>query len=334
MEVAFFTIVCLGAPFSLPNQSLAGFFTGRGETRLVMFVQIIGILTNAILDYLLIFGPGPFPRMGIVGAGIATVTAQAVVTLLLLWCFLSAENRSGFGTWAKRAFDRGITWQLIRFGVPNGSRFTVEMIAWTVFIFFVGRLGTLQLTATNIAWRINGIAFFPIIGLSQAVGILVGNAQGEGRSDISVDVTRKGLLLGEAWMVSAALFFVLFPHQLYGLFHDPAVSSPQYFAELAGLGAILLRFVALYSLLDGFNIIILGTLQSAGDTAWTLLTSAVLHVIFIAALVAADVLAPGVMLEWAIATAFVMLQAAVWVGRFLSGKWRGIKVVESGVVAD
>jgi MATE family multidrug resistance protein len=246
---------------------------------------------------------------------------------VLFALFLAPANRRRYGTWAARGLDSGLVRTLVHYGFPNGSRYVVEVIAWTAFVFFVGRLGNVALASTNIAWRINGLAFFPVIGLSQAVGILVGNAQGERRPELSALVTRRGLAISQAWMVTVAAGFVLLPRTLYGMFAGEAPSAE--FTAIAALGVPLLRFVALYSLLDGFNIVLLSTLQSAGDTRWTFVVSLALHAVFLAVLVAVDRYAAGIMLEWVIATAFVILQAFVWLWRFLSGRWRGIVVVES-----
>ncbi len=328
LEATYFAIVCLGAPFTILVGTLSGFFTGRGDTRTIFFVQAASAGTNLLLDYLLIFGKAGLPRLGVSGAAVATVAGQALATLVLAALFLSPRMRREFETWKQRRLDRDLLRRLVRFGFPNGVRFAVEMLAWTAFLFFIGRIGTVELTATNIAWRINGFAFFPIIGLSQAVGIMVGNAQGRRDPALSVRITYKGLLMSEVWMLSAALLFVLFPRELYGLFYNPAAMSQAFFADLVRFGAFLLRFVALYCLLDAFNIMILGSLQSAGDTRWTLVVSLTAHVLFFVALLVADTRKMGLYVEWGIATVFVMGQALVWLARFWSGRWKTIEVVE------
>ncbi len=81
--------------------------------------------------------------------------------------------------------------------MPNGLRFFFEMLAWTMFLFIIGRVGERELAATNIAWRINMIAFFPMIGVSIAVGTIVGHAQGMGRPDDSARCMRRGLVLAQ-----------------------------------------------------------------------------------------------------------------------------------------
>ncbi|MBD3244059.1 MAG: MATE family efflux transporter [Chitinivibrionales bacterium] len=327
LEVVYFRIMCWGAPAVVVQNAISGFFAGRRETATILVVQLGAFAVNGLLDYMLIFGKLGAPALGIAGAAWATVCAQACATLVFGLLFLLPKYQARYGTWSDRGLHMPMVYRLVRFGFPNGSRYLVEMIAWTAFVFYLGRLGTVELAASNIAWRINGIAFFPIIGLSQAVGILVGSAQGDHRPDLSVLVTRRGLVVGELWMILVATVFVVAPRTLYGFFFSPDAIAAADFGRIQDLGVILLRLVALYSLLDGFNIILLGALQSAGDTRWTFTVSAAMHLAFVGALAWADVTNAGLYPEWIITTVFVMLQAMVWLWRFLSGRWHHIEVV-------
>ena len=329
LEICYFQIVCAGGPIILIAAALSGFFSGRGATGALLAIQIVGIVVKVVLDYVLIFGKFGFPSLGVKGAAFATLIAEGVVAVVALWGFLLPRHRRQFATLSGRAFDWAMTKSLVRFGFPNGVRFTIETLAWTVFLFFVGRVGTLELASTNIAWRINGIAFFPIIGLSQAVAILVGKAQGGRRPDLSTRVTWRGMALMQGWMVAASILFVVCPRALYAVFHTPGAAATESFEAITAIGVVLLRYVALYCLVDGFNIVLVGSLQAAGDTRWTLWAALVLHVIFVGALWLADWMRWGLYPEWVIATAFVMLQALVWLWRFLQGNWRDIRVIDT-----
>jgi MATE family multidrug resistance protein len=330
MEADYFAITCAGAIFIITASAIAGFFIGRGETKIVMIVHILGFAINAFLDYLLIFGKAGLPRLGIAGAAWATVAASMIVALLFLLLFLNGKNRDGWGMWQSRDFEPDLFFRLFRYGFPSGMRFSVEMMAWTLFVFFVGRIGSLELTATNIAWRINGIAFFPVIGFAQAIAILVGNSQGAMQPHISWNVTWKGIFVSQVWMVVMATLFLAFPHELFALFK--AGNSGGEGLDIATTGVVLLRFVALYCLLDAFNYIFMGSLVAAGDTRWTMVMSVVLHVLFVAALLGADRWGRTLMIEWTIATVFVMVQALVWMGRFFQGKWKTMQVIEPAVI--
>jgi MATE family multidrug resistance protein len=332
MEATFFRISCIGALFVVFTSAVSGFFLGKGDTRTVMIVQLGSLGLNALFDYVLIFGKLGLPVLGITGAALATVSASGIGAVAFLSLFLAKRNRKEWGSWKSRAFDVARFRRLIVFGFPSGIRFTVEMAAWTVFVFFVGRIGGIELAATNIAWRINGIAFFPVIGFAQAVSILVGNAQGAKAPEISRKVVWRGLLVSQAWMLVMAVVFVTLPGFLLGIFdtHDPAQAGS--YGALVEKGTVLLRFVAFYCLLDGFNYILVNALVAAGDTRWTLVATLILNAIFIGSLFLVDSWHRTLYMEWVMATAFVMVQALVWFGRFLQGKWKQFEVVEPKVV--
>ena len=94
---------------------------------------------------------------------------------------------------------------------------------------------------------------------------------------------------------------------------------------------MLLRFVAVYCLLDALNYVFISALVAAGDTRWTLYASIALNAAFVAALAAADVFFRTLFAEWLVATVFVMAQALLWLARFLQGKWKGLRVIEPKV---
>jgi multidrug resistance protein, MATE family len=90
----------------------------------------------------------------------------------------------------------------------------------------------------------------------------------------------------------------------------------------------LLRFVALYSFADAWNIIFVGSLQAAGDTRWTLVVSVVLHVGVLVGLFVLDTMHVGIFTIWSFATAFIVAQTVVWTVRFLARRWHDIRVIE------
>jgi MATE family multidrug resistance protein len=95
-----------------------------------------------------------------------------------------------------------------------------------------------------------------------------------------------------------------------------------------------LRFIALYCLVDALNYVFIAALVAAGDTKWTLYASVIINMIFFAGLALADAFFKTLFAEWAIATGFVMIQALLWLGRFLQGKWKGFRVIEPVVVEE
>jgi len=327
-ETVFFNISCNGAFFNIAGAAISGFFSGRGRTTVLMVMQAVSVAVNIVLDYVLIFGNCGFPEMGVTGAALATVIAQACGFVVLVAVFARPENhilKSLRGQWMP---DMQLFKKLMKYGFPSGVRVFIDMLAWTAFPFFIGRIGTLELAASNIAFRINSIVFFPVIGLSIAISILVGQAQGAKRPDLSVATWKKGLVLCEAFTALLALFYILFPYQLYSLFHNSSTMSESEFSAMASCGAVMLRCVAIYCLFDTMNIITLGLLQGAGDTKWTMIASVLFYAIFITILFLIDHYHGSVKAIWTAATIFIVSQSFLWLTRFFSGGWKKIEMVK------
>ncbi|MCA1808936.1 MAG: MATE family efflux transporter, partial [Lentisphaerae bacterium] len=326
LEAQYFRLMCWGSVTALLGSAVSGYFSGKGATRTLMFVQLFAFACNAVLDYLLIFGKLGLPRMGVSGAALATILAQLINALILLVIFLADDGRSG-RPWRDRAFEWPLTRRLIRFGFPNGVRFGFEMLAWTMFLFFIGRLGRIELAASSIVFRVNGLSFFPIVGLGHAVAILVGQSQGRRDPASSIRLTRTGLRMAQIWMFMAALIYLLFPRQILIMFAGGQAPDAE-FDQVVRIGAILLRFVAAYSLVDAYNIIHTSALQAAGDTRWTMMVAVVANGAFLGALMLAEHLGCGLWWNWLLATAFVMTTALIWHTRFRRGRWKEIRVIE------
>jgi len=327
IEVRYFQIMCWTALLPFLSVVLSAFYVGRGDNTTVMVVQLCGLAINGVLSYAFIFGRFGLPSYGAPGAAWATAIAQGFVVIPLAILFLRPVFRRTYRTWSARAFDGPLLKRLIRFGLPDGTRFTVEMVAFTLFVFIVGRLGTAELAATNISWRINGFAFFPLIGLSRAIATVVGHAQGRNEPHVAERATYRGLLISQGWMLFAAALFLLVPRPMLQLFTSEG-ENPEEAARALELGVELLRFVALYCVVDGLNIVFLGALQGAGDTRWTSAVAVSFYAVFVGVQLAMDHYHATLYQLWTVMTFFVMAQALIWLARFRAGHWKKMRVIE------
>lgn len=330
-EAEYFRWLCLGGVFSPLSACLTGFYAARGHNQPILAAQLAGALVNAGLDALLIFGLWGFPEMGVTGAAVATVIGQATVALLLGTGFFARGNRTGFATWSGRGWDRALALRLLRFGLPQGFRCMVEVALWAIFLFLIGKVGAMELASSQLAFRVNQLAFMPIVGFSMALTMLVGQAQGARRPDLARRAVKRGLFMAEAWMVVAATAFVVVPRwillPLMGDLGDGAERiSPEEYRAVLDTAAVLLRFVAVYVLADGFGIIFVSALQGAGDTWWTMKASVAAHVLAIAVF---WLLGENLMAQWTAATAFIVLMALLWGWRLHGGRWETMRVTEA-----
>jgi len=187
----------------------------------------------------------------------------------------------------------------------------------------VGRLGTVDLAASSIAFRINGAAFFPALGLGQAAGILVGHARGAGNDNDVPAIAWQSLAVCEIWMLLMAVLFASASAPLVSIFAGIGPESPQIIAT----GALIMKFVAIYCIFDAANIMIGCVLASAGETHWVARAFFISSSIFIALLWLMDQFAPSLIVEWSLATLFVFSTAVIWSLRFHAGSWRKMAVI-------
>ncbi len=329
LEVEYFAILCLGAGPMIASTVLAGFFSGRGRTWPVMWVNILATGVNLVLDYVLVFGMWGFPEMGIRGAGIATVLAGIFSLLAYIPLVCRPLHDSKYHTLRGWRFEKALFLRLLRFGFPSGVQFFLDMSGFTVFILLIGHLGTVSLAATNIAFNISTLSFMPMIGSSIAISVLVGQYLGKDQPEMAARSVYSGFHLTFGYMFVIALAYLFIPE----LFVLPfaAGADPAGFAEIYRLTVLLLRFVAVYSVFDTMNLVFASAIKGAGDTRYVMFaivtTSAL--VLVIPTYLGVMVMGWGVMVSWINVSAYVIVLSVIFLLRFLGGKWKTMRVIET-----
>jgi len=319
-ECVYFWICMAGSFFPVFGGGLAGWLSGIGRPVIVTAVTFASLVVNALLAWGLVLGEWGLPRMGIAGAAVATVAAQVVAAILYAILF---AKLGGFADTVARRFNWLNFSHFLSLAAPMGLRISGELAAWTFFLMVVGRLGTVELAASSIAFRINGIAFFPALGLGQAAGILVGHARGSGSDDEIAAITWQSLAVCEVWMLAMATLFITASAPLMSIFAGNGTES----VRIVETGSLLMKFVAFYCMFDAANIMIGCVLASAGDTHWIARTFFICTSVFLLLLWLVDRIVPGLVLEWSLATLFVFVTAVLWSIRFHVGAWRKIQVL-------
>jgi MATE family multidrug resistance protein len=329
LEVTYFRILCAGGGFALISVCLSTFYSGRGLTWPVAVINAIGALVNIPLDYALINGKWGLPEMGIAGAGIATVAGAFVTMVLFAIVVFSKRNAIDFGLRANWRFERELFTRFLRFGLPGGVQFFLDMFGVTFFIFMVGRLGKAELAATNIVISIELLAFLPLIGLSIATSVLVGQSIGAGKPDEGERAASSANHIGLFLMGLATLAFLFLPEQLLGLFRTRDVSVAE-FSEVVGYGMILLRIVSLYLLVDVPVLIWIGGLKGAGDirfVMWMIAASS-FSMLVVPSYVLINYFDSGLYGPWGFFTGYVFMLFIIAGMRFKGGKWKAMSVIE------
>lgn len=326
LEATYFRYLCFSALPVLINAAACGFFAGQGHSRTVLFVNGAGLIANVILCLGLVEGRWGWPVMGIAGAGIATIAGSTFSAFLSMTLLLRPKNRA-FGLWTYR-FDRDLFFRLLRFGLPNGLLVGLDTLAFSVFLSFVGLFGAIELAGTTIAFTLNLLVYLPIMGIGQAVGILVGQHLGEDRPDAAARATRAGLILALGLTAALGLPYLLLPETLADWFRSD--NNPEQWARIAALVPPLLRFVVVYCLFDALNLIYSHALRGAGDTRFvTAVSMALAWPVMVLPTWFAWNLGWGLYAAWTFASLYLVLLSMVFGFRYYQGRWRSMRVIET-----
>jgi MATE family multidrug resistance protein len=327
-EVEYARVLLLGAFPVVLMATLSTFFAGRGETHVILLVNVLATVVNIVFDWLWIFGRGGFPEMGVTGAALATVLSQVVGATVYLALMLRRRHRESYHTGTGWKLEPWLVARLVRFGVPTGLQYSLEVSAFAVFMVIVGRIGTAELAASGIAFNLNMIVFMPMVGLAVAVSSLVGRYLGAGRPETAERVVGSALAMSFAYMTACGVLYVLGAPLLlapYGMEADPAT-----WPRIAVIATVLLRFVAVYSIFDMMNLIHAAGLRGAGDTVYPMVLTFVLAWIAMLgpAWVGCVTLGAGIYFAWTVASGYVALLGLLMRRRFRAGHWKSMRVIE------
>ena len=325
LEVTYLRLLMLGSVGLVMEAGLSGFFSGTERTSVIMWVSVISGILNFGLDVLLIFGAGPVPALGIAGAAIASTISfwfKAVCYAVLLWW---VHDEARFRIRGGIAFDLSLLRKLLFFGFPTGLMYLTESGGFAVIVLRIGRLGDLPLRATTMAINFNMVAFIPLVGVSVAASVLVGRhllASGPARAVKSVYAALAlGLVYSGIWLVG----YLAIPDLMLSLYEWQGVDDKSFEAIATARG--LLRFVAIYVILDATQLIVAGALRGAGDTWFVLLGGLAASLVVLLAGMLGEPADDALHWWWWMITLWVWLLAAVMVTRFLYGGWKQMRMV-------
>jgi MATE family multidrug resistance protein len=328
LESEYFTALCYSALPAAIVAATGGFFTGIGQTKVIMAVNGIGLLANAFFNYLLIFGNWGFPGLGVAGAGYATALANWASAAFSLYLIFRKKNDKTYAMRTGWKPDFSLLKRFLKYGFPSGLQWALEGLAFTVFLIIVGQMpnGDSALSASGIAVTIMMLAILPTLGIGQGVAVLVGQHLGKNEESRAASSTWSGLQLAVMYIASVGLTFVVVPEFYLNWFHNEQNAS--LWSEVATAVPVLLMFVALFTLFDSMNIVLAFALKGAGDTRFVTLVSLSLPWPLM--------VLPTYLLRhkdqalywaWGACSVFVITQALVFCRRFVVGKWKNMRVI-------
>ena len=257
---AYLTVEALGCiPFALVFVLRYG-VEGTGRTAPVLWISVAGFAVNALFDGLLMFGWGPFPRMGAVGCGWATVVA--ILAMLGLWLLLYLRWRPlravGLFAAPRVARMRGVWRDTLRLGLPIGCILLAEAGLFAAVMLLMAAFGDTAVAAHQVAINFAALAFMVPLGFGFAATVRVGQAIGAGEPALAQMRGRLAIGASFVFALASATVMAAFPETIARLYTDDvAVVAP---------AAQLLGFAAAFQVFDCLQASANGALRGLADT--------------------------------------------------------------------
>ncbi len=177
MALNYLVIVAIGILFYFINPVFTGILNGYGDSKTPFIINTIGLITNIILDPLLILGIGPFPLLGVKGAAIATVSSQLLVTIIFITFFINKTELFKEFDLLQRP-DKKILNSIINLGFPAA----LQSGLFTIFSMFIARIiaawGPVPIAVQKVGSQIEAISWMTASGFATALSTFVGQNYG------------------------------------------------------------------------------------------------------------------------------------------------------------
>ena len=232
-------------------------FRGAGDAAIAMRLLWVSNVINLALDPCLIFGLGPFPKLGVTGAALATFTGRGIGVLYQFYRLLKGTERIRVLARQIR-LDLEVMLRLVRVSLTGILQFAIAHVSWIGLVRIISLFGSAALAGYTVAIRIVIFAILPSWGLSNAAATLVGQnlgARQPERAEKSVWLTG---VYNMIFLGSIGIVFITWTEPIIRLFtHDPAVVP---------LAASCLRILSYGNICYAFGMVMLQAFNGAGDT--------------------------------------------------------------------
>ena len=314
----YFGTIAASMPALFGFAAVNAVFGGAGDTRTTLRLSGGAVVLAGVLDPFLIYGIGPFPMLGVLGAGLATGISRVV--FLVIGIAYLVRNRTGVRVTFPRFAPDWDTWRrILRIGAPASVAGFVNSVVYVSLTRVTTTFGTPAVAGLGACHRLEGLNYLLGVGFAAAASAYVGQNLGARQPSRAEQGAWRACLLDSAPVGLISLLFLTVPEILLSIFTD----DPQVIAA----GAAYLRIVSIAQVLQALELVLDGAFDGAGDTLPPMLISVPISLLRypLAVLLTGPVGLPVTAVWWVISGTTVVKGSAIayWFSR---GRWKTMRV--------
>jgi putative MATE family efflux protein len=318
----YLNIVLASMLFGLPMMVINAILQGIGDMKTPLFIMFISNIINVLFNYLLIFGIGIFPALGVAGAALGSGIGRFIGFLIGIAILIKGEKGIKLDL---EVIELKIDFQMIKdiliIGIPAAVEQFARQSSQIIYTALVAGLGTATIAANAVTMNVSSLSFMPGFGFGMAATTLVGQSLGAKKKQLAEDYSKQSAYLTLILMTVASILMYLFVEPIVSLYtNDRAVIN---------MAVSALKIFILFQPLLGLFMVLAGALKGAGDTKWVMYFTIIGNwgVRLVLSYILGLRMGIGLNGFWLAMGIDVTFRSILIIWRFLSGKWKDLDVV-------
>ncbi len=306
-----------GLFFAFTYFSFRAFYVGIGKTKVITYTTLTMVLVNVFFGYTLIFGHFGFPKMGVSGAGLASVIAEfSGASAFIIYTILNKKVKS-YNLFRFTKYDPELMSRLFKISLPLMLQNFLSFSVWFVFFLIIEKMGEVELAVSNIIRSIYVVLLIPIMGFSTAANSLVSYIIGQGKSKEVLSLTWRIAIVAGGFSTILSLICTLFPNLILQVYTTDSI--------IINMALPIMHIIAAASIILAMALVLFNGVSGTGKTNISLILEICILVIYVLlTFVFAIVLKQSLTIVWSIELlygvlllliSFIYLKSNHWVGK-------------------
>ncbi|NOU16061.1 MAG: MATE family efflux transporter [Bacteroidales bacterium] len=306
-----------GLFFAFTYFSFRAFYVGIGKTKVITYTTLTMVIVNVFFGYSLIFGHFGFPKMGVSGAGLASVIAEfSGASAFVVYTLLNKKVKS-YNLFRFAKYDPELMSRLFKISLPLMLQNFFSFSIWFVFFLIIEKMGELELAVSNIIRSIYVVLLIPIMGFSTAANSLVSFIIGQGRSKEVLSLTWRIAIVAGGFSAVLSLICTLFPNLILQAYTTDLL--------IVRMALPIMHIISIASIILAIALVLFNGVSGTGKTNISLILEICILVIYVLlTFVFAIVLKQSLTIVWTIELlygvmlsliSFIYLKSNHWVGK-------------------